>query len=65
VFVSKKRWDLIVTDIFGLQEDVFLLELALSHHKKLHDVDNKAEAMKRHPASPKKTTTKKVDKNGK
>ena len=65
MFISKKKWNSIVTDIFRLQEDVFLLELSFSHHKQLHNVDNKAEAMKRHPASSKKTTTKKVEKNGK
>ena len=65
MFISKKRWNLIVTDIFRLQEDVFLLELTLSHHKQLHDADNKEKARQRHPSSLKKTTTKKVEKNGK
>jgi hypothetical protein len=33
--------------------------------KKKSTAERKAEAMERHPASPKKTTTKKVEKNGK
>jgi hypothetical protein len=33
--------------------------------KKKSTAKRKAEAMKRHPSSPKKTTTKKVEKNGK
>jgi hypothetical protein len=51
-----------VSDIFELQDDMFILQLSL---KKLLDVDNKAKAKERHPSSPKKTTTKKVEKNGK
>jgi hypothetical protein len=62
VFVSKKRWDLIVTDIYELQDDMFILELYI---KRLIDKDNKENAKERHPSSPKKTTTKKVEKNGK
>jgi len=62
VFVSKKKWNMMVSDIFELQDDMFILQLGL---KRLLDVDNKAKAMERHPASPKKTTTKKVEKNGK
>ena len=62
MFISKKRWNLIVSDIFELQDDMFILQLSL---KKLLSVNNKAMAKERHPSSPKKTTTKKVEKNGK
>jgi len=52
VFVSKKKWNQLVLDMFKLQETVFAMKLALSYHKRLHDADEK-------------TTTKKVEKNGK
>ena len=65
MFVSKKKWNQLALDMFKLQETVFAMELALSYHKRLHDADNKEKAKQRHPSSPKKTTTKKVDKNGK
>lgn len=53
---------MMVSDIYELQDDMFILQLGL---KRLLDVDNKTKAMERHPASLKKTTTKKVEKNGK
>ena len=65
MFISKKQWNLILSDIHALQDDVFLLQLTLKRYKKLLDVQDQVEAKKRHPASTKKTTTKKVEKNGK
>ena len=62
MFVSKKEWNLINEDIRELQDELFIVQLNL---KRLVDANNKAQAKERHPASPKKTTTQKVEKNGK
>ena len=62
MFVSKKEWNLINEDIRELQDELFTVQYNL---KRLVDADNKAKAMERHPSSSKKTTTKKVEKNGK
>lgn len=72
MFISKKRWNVILSDIYGLQEDVFLLQVMHNRYKKLLNelIDEKSKAKERHPASKhpasiNKTTTKKVEKNGK
>lgn len=67
MFISKKRWNVILSDIYGLQEDVFLLQVMHNRYKKLLNelIDEKSKAKERHPASINKTTTKKVEKNGK
>ncbi len=62
MFISRKKWKSINLDIRELQDELFIVKLNL---KKLVDVYNKEKAKERHPASSKKTTTKKVEKNGK
>lgn len=62
MFVSKKEWNLINEDIRELQDELFAVQYNL---KRLVDADEKAKAKERHPSSSKKTTTKKVEKNGK
>ena len=70
MFINRKMWELIQDDIRDLQHDVYYLELI--HNKKeyeeimLDDYETRhSQAMHRHPSSSKKTTTKKVEKNGK
>jgi hypothetical protein len=62
MFISKKKWNMIVSDIYELQDDLFILELYV---KRLIDKDNKENAQDRHPASKNNRTNKKVEKNGK
>jgi len=70
VFINRKMWELTQDDIRDLQHAVYFLEL--THNKEeyeeimLDDYETRhSKAMHRHPASSKKTTTKKVEKNGK
>lgn len=62
MFISKKKLNEIVSDIYELQDNMFIIELYV---KRLIDEDNKEKAKDRHPASPKNKTNKKVEKNGK
>ena len=65
MFVRKSTFNKLVEELDETESELILLELLLSQATKELAEVRLASAKKRHPASPKKTTTKKVEKNGK
>jgi hypothetical protein len=65
VFVRRSVFNKLVEELDEAAAEILLLELLLSQATKELAEVRLASAKKRHPASPKKTTTKKVEKNGK
>lgn len=65
MFVRRSTFNKLVEELDETESELILLELLLQQATKELAEVRLASAKKRHPASPKKTTKKKVEKNGK
>lgn len=65
MFVRKSTFKYIQNELDELYTELDTMQLLLRQATKELTEVRKAKAKERHPSSPKKTTTKKVDKNGK
>jgi len=65
VFVRKSKFDFIQNELDEALAELDVMQLLIHQATKELTEVRKAKAKERHPSSPKKTTTKKVDKNGK
>jgi hypothetical protein len=65
MFVRKSKLDFIQNELDEANAELDVMELLIHQMGKELAETRKAKAKERHPSSPKKTTTKKVEKNGK
>ncbi len=65
MFVRKSKFDFIQNELDEALAELDVMQLLIHQATKELTEARKAKAKERHPSSPKKTTTKKVDKNGK
>ena len=65
MFVRKSKFDFIQNELDEALTELAVMELLIHKWRSEVTETRKAKAKERHPSSPKKTTTKKVEKNGK
>ena len=65
MFVRKSKYEFLQYELDEANAEIDVMQLLIHQMGKEIAEARKAKAKERHPSSPKKTTTKKVEKNGK